>query len=441
MIYKNKGSALTDYVFPTAIIGAALGLTLYFMVDNNSILNYIKASSNYYQKGNELILNSSQTTLIPGFLGGKTDKPVMQCNNVNMCVIDFGEFVLSGIPESISDATTSTRGGEQTSNYANLLLQIVTSLQQNGGDSALTEYLKKLANNAQKMAIVEKQGDNFALSLNSLEKSFINESKAPEENIQEKLASIDKANLKPEDYNLLLASQRYMLDKGLIGSEDMQNFAKITLSIKQDYPNLKSWQTDFLNQILSLGDTKAKSEISEFSESSESNKSIELASDSYDVESFAEGVEEFLTSNPGAQSYIDEIVSKNSVPEIAAESEGVEEAQLSTLSTSFLGNYNQYIIAIKDSSNVTNVIHSDSKETDPGYIFKNLVDNPPANIPDYIAKIVNQIGGEVTKIGNAVSIENIVIDTKAGISSQQFVISPDANIETKIAESILKNFQ
>ena len=53
---KGKGSNLVEYAIPLALIGLVVGVGLYNLFSNNTILNYIMASFHMQKSGNTLII-------------------------------------------------------------------------------------------------------------------------------------------------------------------------------------------------------------------------------------------------------------------------------------------------------------------------------------------------------------------------------------------------
>lgn len=53
---KDKGSDLVEYAIPLALIGLVVGVGLYNLFSNNTLLNYIMGSFNMQQSGNTLMI-------------------------------------------------------------------------------------------------------------------------------------------------------------------------------------------------------------------------------------------------------------------------------------------------------------------------------------------------------------------------------------------------
>lgn len=116
---KIKGADLAEYAIPLALVAIVAGLGLFYISSNGSILNFASKSSNMEvdtgaQKG--IINSNKQASLIlnpaPGSLNGTLDDPKTQCNN-GVCVIDYGQYILTNIPQNFNDfiQTSGSSGG------------------------------------------------------------------------------------------------------------------------------------------------------------------------------------------------------------------------------------------------------------------------------------------------------------------------------------------
>lgn len=141
---KIKGSALVDYIVPTLIIGAVAGFGIYTIHSSGVLKKYLSASLNVAvsDKGNAIIgdttvANNLITTITPdgidlktakaGDLGGTTEQPVKSCVS-NYCAIDFGDVILTGVPENFG-ALVSTNGSSiGTSTISELMIQLANQI-------------------------------------------------------------------------------------------------------------------------------------------------------------------------------------------------------------------------------------------------------------------------------------------------------------------------
>ncbi|MEW5819623.1 MAG: hypothetical protein AB1782_05480 [Cyanobacteriota bacterium] len=158
-MYKNKGSNLVEYVIPLAVIALVVGLGLYYMFSNGSMLNFAAKSSNMdvqndAQKGIINPLREEDLLLNPtaGSLGGTLDSPTGKCIKGN-CIIDYGDFILTNIPEDFNDfiQTSGTSGGVQR--MANHLSNIAQGLKDKGMFDLANE-IQELANMGHSIALI-----------------------------------------------------------------------------------------------------------------------------------------------------------------------------------------------------------------------------------------------------------------------------------------------
>jgi hypothetical protein len=165
---RQKGSALVDYVLPIAVFGLILGLGLHSFISGGTLPKFIAASANMkidFTKGHATIGGENSTllsNLSPGELGGTLNKPVLSCSN-NNCVIDYGDFILNGVPEHFGEIveTVGTAGG--TESIVSIMEQIAQIYSQQGNTEAADKY-KTLANLGHILAETQKIGESIANS-------------------------------------------------------------------------------------------------------------------------------------------------------------------------------------------------------------------------------------------------------------------------------------
>lgn len=157
---QYNGSALIEYMLPTALIGLVIGVGLFTFMDNNQLLNFLAASANMQLNltdGKAVIENQLASTsqsaadYVPPTSATSITK---NCTTIS-CSIDFGSFKLENIPANINDLveTTGVAGGTESLN--NLLFQIADQLEQRG-DTLAAEDIKKLATLGHNIAAIEK---------------------------------------------------------------------------------------------------------------------------------------------------------------------------------------------------------------------------------------------------------------------------------------------
>ena len=159
---KNFGS-MVDYILPTAIVGLVLGSALFYLVQNKSILNFTSAS-------NDMKIDSSKKQGIIGAMGdknykagdlkGTTSKPVMQCS-FGSCIIDYGDFILQGVPDNFTEYVESAGSSGSTEKLLSLIEQIAEQLEKEGDKTGAKE-LRDLANMGHTIALVEKKVEEAA---------------------------------------------------------------------------------------------------------------------------------------------------------------------------------------------------------------------------------------------------------------------------------------
>lgn len=152
---NKKGQNLVEIVIMFSIIvtGAIVALTLLgnnvgdlYNLAVNKVANF-KPFGEPAQPAKAAIATETSGGVMElpqgGSLGGTSDAPVKQCN-AGMCSIDFGDFVLTGIPENLGTFVETSGGAGGVDQLANLLTQIAEQQEVSDPDGS-QEYLK-LAN-------------------------------------------------------------------------------------------------------------------------------------------------------------------------------------------------------------------------------------------------------------------------------------------------------
>ncbi|MEW5820317.1 MAG: hypothetical protein AB1782_09015 [Cyanobacteriota bacterium] len=157
---KSFGSSLVDYIVPTAVVGLVVGLALYGLNANGILKKFISASANYEVEKQSATANSfpSGSTginkLAGGSLGGTPENPVEQCS-FNKCNIDFGDFILTGIPENFQDYNEISGNSGGTEVMFALLEQIADQLEADGDIAGAAQY-RMLSNMGHLLAEAQK---------------------------------------------------------------------------------------------------------------------------------------------------------------------------------------------------------------------------------------------------------------------------------------------
>lgn len=177
---KSLGSALVDYVIPTAVVGLVVGTGIYYLASEGKILNFTAASGNMNVKVSDNMAivgykaptnNDLWNPMVAGSLGGTEDTPISSCNAGN-CTIDYGDFLLNGIPEDFSEfiQVNGTSGG--TDKLLSLLGQMADQLEKDG-DLAGAEEFRDLANLGEFIANTQKDIENDAKNCNTSSENSI----------------------------------------------------------------------------------------------------------------------------------------------------------------------------------------------------------------------------------------------------------------------------
>lgn len=160
---KKQGSALVDYVIPTAVVGLVAGLGLFNLSQNGDILNFtaasgnmnIQADANQAIVGKDTALNQElYSKLEGGSLDGTPDAPAQLCED-GSCIIDFGTFSLSNVPENFNEIVETTGASGGTEKIYEMLEEIANQLENTPND-AVADDIRILANLGHNMALIEK---------------------------------------------------------------------------------------------------------------------------------------------------------------------------------------------------------------------------------------------------------------------------------------------
>jgi hypothetical protein len=170
---KHSGSALMDYIVPTAVAGLVMGCALYYVASSGNIPAFMMASLNIQEDsiaGTGLMGTSaasgggSVAAVQAGSLGGTPTKPQLNCGP-SECSIDYGDFVLNGLPANYSQIveTVGASGGTEA-----LVTQLDLILQQ-ARDNDLPvdiKLLQELANLGHNVARQQEVAEALSNSAN-----------------------------------------------------------------------------------------------------------------------------------------------------------------------------------------------------------------------------------------------------------------------------------
>lgn len=166
---KQKGASLAQYAIVIAIVSVGI-IGVYSMLGQQIVkqLNlYLKA----FQDNNVKISNNAKIiTQNPGgaltkpgqWNGGPGKPPVSKCTN-GVCDIDFGDYILSGIPENFNDFTHSNGASGANDKIYSLYMQLANQLETNG-DLAGAQGFRDLANVLKFMVDNQKKMEDLAKS-------------------------------------------------------------------------------------------------------------------------------------------------------------------------------------------------------------------------------------------------------------------------------------
>ncbi|MGD9581888.1 MAG: hypothetical protein AB7V50_10985, partial [Vampirovibrionia bacterium] len=169
MIYRNNsGSALVDYIVPTAVVGLVVGMSLYALVSEDKILNFSAASARMdIKKGEQMAIvgrkestNSMWDKITAGSFGGTEDTPVSNCQS-GSCIIDYGNFILNGIPENLEEFVEVNGTSAGTDSIASAMEEIADQLVKDG-ESQAAQQVKDLSKMFKIMALLEKEEEKAA---------------------------------------------------------------------------------------------------------------------------------------------------------------------------------------------------------------------------------------------------------------------------------------
>lgn len=151
---KFAGSALVDYLLPTVIVGLVLGLGLYGFTNENYLKKFLKASGNMDDtlKKEELSMGN---TVKGGSLGGTPSAPVVKCNFGGTCDIDYGEYILKGVPSDFGGFVEANGTSGGLDKLAATIKQIAQGLKEKDPTSDGYKEYERLAN------LIHMQGEIF----------------------------------------------------------------------------------------------------------------------------------------------------------------------------------------------------------------------------------------------------------------------------------------
>lgn len=174
-----NGSSLAQYAIVLALV--AVAVVPVFMIYGKEIVSILQGyTSIFTDMNNQMATNkgsnpSEEPSEDPpgnpppsqekvGPLGGTPSAPVTDCSTPDSCTIDYGSFVLSGIPENFPIAV-ETMGGAGGIETMAQLMDILATAQENGDIQMDGGSLRDLANLGHELARQESIYENDMTSM------------------------------------------------------------------------------------------------------------------------------------------------------------------------------------------------------------------------------------------------------------------------------------
>lgn len=121
-----RGNAIAQYAIIICLVVFGC-IAMYKLLGENISLSLGGFSSSLQNSKKAVSFTNSNGTVVsyqPGDLKGTPNAPVTECNN-DTCVIDYGDYLLNGIPANFSDESISSRGNDDlTKAMASMIQQL-----------------------------------------------------------------------------------------------------------------------------------------------------------------------------------------------------------------------------------------------------------------------------------------------------------------------------
>ena len=170
-MYNNKGSNLIEYVIPLVLIGLVIGIGLYYMFSKSNLTNFVSRSSDMeYDAVTQSASLGDKSEIKPllkpnaGDLKGTPDNPVKDCYE-GKCTIDYGNIILTGIPEDFHEFVRSAGTSGTSDKIVSLIETIADQLEDSGLENESLE-VRKLASIGHNIAAVENTLENNIIKCN-----------------------------------------------------------------------------------------------------------------------------------------------------------------------------------------------------------------------------------------------------------------------------------
>ncbi|MEW5821254.1 MAG: hypothetical protein AB1782_13760 [Cyanobacteriota bacterium] len=152
---RNKiGNSFIQYAIIIILVALSV-VAIYFLLGENikDNLSFFSSSMGKSAKAVSFTgIDGTVKSFQPGDLSGTPDNPVSECNN-NTCILDYGDYILDGIPANFSDESTSSRGTDQLTQVMGSMLNQLEA-ENDPPDDNLTELIELIKQAIQKSNMI-----------------------------------------------------------------------------------------------------------------------------------------------------------------------------------------------------------------------------------------------------------------------------------------------
>lgn len=160
----GKGNSVAQYGIIIVLVAIA-GIGVFTSLGQN-ILNQLSNFAAMMANNNAIVSqnasgSSAVANVTPGSLGGTPSNPVTVSNGDGTSVIDFGDYILDGIPENFDEFIESNGTSGGTDKLAAIYSQVAEQLEEQGNEDAANQF-KDLAALAGFMSDIQKEVETAA---------------------------------------------------------------------------------------------------------------------------------------------------------------------------------------------------------------------------------------------------------------------------------------
>lgn len=144
-----KGAAIAQYAIIIVLI--ALGCLAAYTILGKTIVDKLSGFlgvqndiNTHLSENTGSSSTTSTATALPGSLGGTTAAPQEDCTG-SMCTVDYGDFILTGVPENYQDFVEAQGTSGGTDKLVSVINQLADQLEADG-DLAEAQQLRDFAN-------------------------------------------------------------------------------------------------------------------------------------------------------------------------------------------------------------------------------------------------------------------------------------------------------